>query len=205
MADTGKRLAYDLVKDIWENGDKDAAWERTDKRLQCLAQSGFDIFKEELIQDQIEDAIENGYELQVEEAWLMLACRLSSLVCNPNELRSRWFVFLEKMEAKMEQLCDEELPKLTAIENIEKARLYSRKIAGQLQNIHNRAHTVYEEEIIDNYYRHGNHIKMGDALFDRLYDFRSSCEERYNKFTQKRLNYIEKLNKTFQKKEKTNG
>ncbi|MDR3346016.1 MAG: hypothetical protein LBS73_02470 [Campylobacteraceae bacterium] len=109
------------------------------------------------------------------------------ILCEMAEYQSRWFAFLDKLELKIEDLCEEALPELASqIQNDEAA--YNKillGVCGQLQAAHDKAHDTYEQRVIGAYYYWNKTITMQNPEFQQLYDFRGHCEKRYREFEEK--------------------
>ncbi|HEU0124690.1 MAG TPA: hypothetical protein VFQ56_00155, partial [Flavobacterium sp.] len=82
------------------------------------------------------------------------------------ESKERWFAFLEKLEAKMEELAMAAIPELKQILK-EDDDLYKRTfhnvysgINGQLNNIRTKARETYEEKIINLYYNINSQVSV---------------------------------------------
>jgi rubrerythrin len=104
------------------------------------------------------------------------------------ELETRWFSFLEKLEARMEELCSAALPELRALRSDTgdaDKQVYQRVLSGltgQLQNIRDKAYATHDEKVIDTWYRFKAVFKMTDSFFDTGYAFRQRCTKRYDEF-----------------------
>lgn len=107
------------------------------------------------------------------------------------ENQHRFFDFLDKIEAKMQELNDAAVPELTEMRNSAEESFkmdYQRMksgIDGQLENIRKKVYDVHDDKILDLY----NEIKEGyspkDSDRDALDAFRSDCRNRYNIFEEK--------------------
>jgi hypothetical protein len=104
------------------------------------------------------------------------------------ELETRWFGFLEKLEARMEDLSSAALPELRRlrrdVDDTDK-QVYQRVLSGvtgQLQNIRDKAYNTHDEKVIDVWYAFKAEFKMTDPLFDTGYAFRQNCTRRYEAF-----------------------
>ncbi|MCP2028959.1 DNA-directed RNA polymerase subunit RPC12/RpoP [Flavobacterium sp. HSC-32F16] len=118
------------------------------------------------------------------------------------ESQQRWFAFLEKLEAKMEELAEAAIPELKQLlqedEDIYKRtfhRVYS-GVNGQLNNIREKARDTYEEKIDSIYYDLNSRISVLDKNHDLLSDFRSACSDRYNDFDDKYDYWRKQIDKT---------
>jgi hypothetical protein len=104
------------------------------------------------------------------------------------ELETRWFSFLEKLEERMEELCSAALPELRALRRAadDAGKQVYRKVlsgvAGQLQNIHDRAYDTHDEKVIDVWYRFKEDFKAPDSFISTGYAFRQKCTKRYEEF-----------------------
>ncbi|AOC96005.1 hypothetical protein BB050_02912 [Flavobacterium anhuiense] len=118
------------------------------------------------------------------------------------ENQQRWFAFLEKLEAKMEEFATAAIPELKEImqsdDDIYKRtfhRVYS-GVNGQLNNIREKARDVYEEKVHDVYYNLNSQISVLSKHHDLLSDFRSACSDRYNEFENKYDYWRKQIDKT---------
>lgn len=107
------------------------------------------------------------------------------------ESKERWFAFLEKLEAKMEELATAAIPELKQILQ-DDDDLYKRTfhkvysgVNGQLNNIRTKAQDTYEEKINNLYYNLNSQISVLSKYHNVLSDFRISCSDRYNDFDHK--------------------
>ncbi|MGN7810305.1 hypothetical protein [Flavobacterium sp. 22076] len=118
------------------------------------------------------------------------------------ESQQRWFAFLEKLEAKMEELAVAAIPELKQLlqddEDMYKRtfqRVYS-GINGQLNNIREKARDTHEEKIDSIYYDLDSRVSVLDKNHDLLSDFRSACSDRYNDFDDKYDYWRKQIEKT---------
>lgn len=118
------------------------------------------------------------------------------------ESQQRWFVFLEKLEAKMEELATAAIPELKQLlqddEDLYKRtfhRVYS-GVNGQLNNIREKARDTYEEKIDHIYYDLSSRISVLDKNHTLLSDFRSACSDRCNDFDDKYDYWRKQIDKT---------
>ncbi|WP_264530751.1 hypothetical protein [Flavobacterium sp. N502540] len=102
--------------------------------------------------------------------------------------QERWFNFLEKLEAKLEEFATAAIPELKEIlqsdDDLYKRafhRVYS-GVNGQLSNIREKARDTYEEKIIDVYNHYNSQISVLSKHHNLVSDFRSVCSDRYNDF-----------------------
>jgi hypothetical protein len=116
------------------------------------------------------------------------------------ELETRWFSFLEKLEAKMEELCSAALPELRALRRDPGGQQVYRKmlsgVQGQLENIRNKANETHAEKVTDTWYRFREEVKMASPFFDTGYAFRQNCDKRYDEFEDTWLGWHELLQGT---------
>jgi RNA polymerase-binding transcription factor DksA len=110
------------------------------------------------------------------------------------EIQERWFVFLNKLEDKMQELCETSIPELENTfvgDETVKSTYYKllSGIKGQLNQIRKKARDAYEEKIEAFY----NNIKCEISVFSPYYhclsDFRTACSERYCQGFDKRYEY----------------
>lgn len=119
------------------------------------------------------------------------------------ESKERWFLFLEKLEIKIEELCTAAIPELKELlatdEDIYKRTFHHvyAGVNGQLQNIREKARDTYEDKIIDIYENIKPEISVLNPYYNLLSDFRTVCSERYHKdFEQKYEYWQNQLEKT---------
>lgn len=102
--------------------------------------------------------------------------------------QERWFNFLEKLEAKLEEFATAAIPELKEIlqndDDLYKRafhRVYS-GVNGQLSNIREKARVTYEEKIIDVYSHYSSQISVLSKHHNLVSDFRNVCSDRHNDF-----------------------
>ncbi|WP_281232577.1 hypothetical protein [Flavobacterium gelatinilyticum] len=118
------------------------------------------------------------------------------------ESQQRWFTFLEKLEAKMEELATASIPELKQILQ-EDEDLYKRTfhkvysgVNGQLNHIREKARETYEEKIIDVYYHYDSKISVLSKHHNLISDFRNVCSERHNQFDERYDYWRKQIEKT---------
>lgn len=111
------------------------------------------------------------------------------------ESKERWFLFLEKLEIKIEELCTAAIPELKELlatdEDIYKRtfhRVYA-GVNGQLQNIREKARDTYDDKIIEMYENIKPEISVLNPYYNLLSDFRTVCSERYHKDFEQKYEY----------------
>jgi hypothetical protein len=111
------------------------------------------------------------------------------------ESKERLFLFLDKLEAKMEELCNAAIPELKELlandEDMYKRtfhRVYA-GINGQLSNIREKARDVYDEKINDLYDNLKSEVSVLHPHYDLLSKFRTECSDRYNKEFEEKYQY----------------
>jgi hypothetical protein len=111
------------------------------------------------------------------------------------ESKERLFLFLDKLESKMEELCTAAIPELKELlandEDLYKRtfhRVYA-GVNGQLSNIRQKARDVYDEKINDLYDTIKSEVSVLDPHYDLLSNFRNECSERYNKAFEEKYEY----------------
>ena len=111
------------------------------------------------------------------------------------ESKERWFLFLEKLEIKIEELCTVAIPELKELlatdEDIYKRtfhRVYA-GVNGQLQNIREKARDTYDDKIIEMYENIKPEISVLNPYYNLLSDFRTVCSERYHKDFEQKYEY----------------
>ncbi|BFM41538.1 hypothetical protein CFS9_01790 [Flavobacterium sp. CFS9] len=102
--------------------------------------------------------------------------------------QERWFNFLEKLEAKLEEFATAAIPELKEIlqndDDLYKRafhRVYS-GVNGQLSNIREKARVTYEEKIIAVYSHYSSQISVLSKHHNLVSDFRNVCSDRHNDF-----------------------
>lgn len=118
------------------------------------------------------------------------------------ETQERWFAFLEKLEAKIEELCTAAIPELREILNTDddnfQRTFYKVQsgINGQMQNIRRKAYDTYDEKINNLYHDRMNQGLLASLTDTQLHTFRQACSERYHRDFEDKFNYWqEQLNK----------
>lgn len=111
------------------------------------------------------------------------------------ENKERIFIFLDKLEAKMKELCDAAIPELIEThksdEDIYK-RTYGRLVAGingQLENIRKKAYDTYEEKINGFYQDIREEVSVLSPHYALLSSFRDDCSTRYHKQFEEKYQY----------------
>ncbi len=104
------------------------------------------------------------------------------------DIKERMFVFFDKLEIKMKELCDVAIPELNETHRTDDdmyKRSYGRMLSGikgQIQNIRDKARTTYEEKVTDFYRQIDNEISVQSPHHNTLMDFRNDIADRYNAF-----------------------
>jgi len=118
------------------------------------------------------------------------------------ESQERWFSFLEKLEAKMEEFATVAIPELKEImqsdDDLYKRtfhRVYS-GVNGQLSNIREKARDTYEEKIDNLYYQLNSQVSVLSKHHNLLSDFRGACSDRHNDFDDKYDYWRKQIDKT---------
>lgn len=118
------------------------------------------------------------------------------------ESQERWFSFLEKLEAKMEEFATAAIPELKQLLE-EDDDLYKRTfhkvysgVNGQLNNIREKARDTYEEKIISVYYHYNSTISVLSKHHNLVSDFRNNCSDRHNAFENKYDHWRKQIEKT---------
>jgi hypothetical protein len=119
-----------------------------------------------------------------------------------DETQERWFVFLDKLEVKMEELCSAAIPELTTVfaedTDIHK-RSYIRMLSGikgQLEQIRQKAYDVREEKVRDFYYSIDRQVSVFSPLKNVLFEFMNKCGAHYDAFEEKCRQWQNKLDET---------
>lgn len=110
-----------------------------------------------------------------------------------HEIQNRWFVFLEKLEQKIEELGNEGVKALQEIElqDYEDQTFYKVKsgIFGQLNNIREKAYNTKEEKIMSAVSFYRDKVSVLDENRKYFDDFYIACSDRYNKQFEEKLNF----------------
>jgi RNA polymerase-binding transcription factor DksA len=107
------------------------------------------------------------------------------------QTQERWFVFLEKLEARMEEMCSAAIPELKTVFEEDQdpyKRAHGRMLAGllgQLHQIRDKANEVKEQQIIPLLY--SGHM---------LHPFREACFNRHYAFEDRLNRYVAQLQET---------
>ncbi|PAM94820.1 hypothetical protein B4N84_10225 [Flavobacterium sp. IR1] len=121
------------------------------------------------------------------------------------ESQERWFTFLEKLEAKMEEFANAAIPELKEILQTDED-LYKRTfhnvysgVNGQLSNIREKARETYQEKILNVYYDYNSQISVLSKHHNVVSDFRNRCSDRYQDFENKYDYWRNQIEKTKQR------
>jgi DNA-directed RNA polymerase subunit RPC12/RpoP len=115
------------------------------------------------------------------------------------EIQQRFFVFLEKLEAKTRELADAAIPELNSMRQNDSdpyKRTYGRMLSavrGQLSHIRQKASEVEAEKVNGFYYQVHAHIGALSKHHHLLNTFRQECRDRYQQFEQLHRSYEEKI------------
>ena len=122
-----------------------------------------------------------------------------------DELRDnhkRWFVFLDKLEEKMDELGRAAVPELIAAMR-EDADPYHRVhynmllgVKGQYHHIRGKAHQVLEEKVAGFFNFKVGQQAFGSEFYQLLQDFYDDCTGRYETFEEKYLSWLDLLDET---------
>lgn len=136
---------------------------------------------------------ETGNNLPGKKAW----------IAELNETQERWFVFLDKMEAKMEELCTAAIPELKEVlasdEDPYKRTFLKVQsgVNGQLENIRKKVYDTYDEKINDTYNYFSSQVSVLQPEYATLNHFRTACSDRYHKiFDEKYQHWSEEIRNT---------
>lgn len=121
-----------------------------------------------------------------------------------NENQVRFFVFIDKLELKMQELCEAAIPELEEMYKNDPDifhREYGRMrnaVYGQLSSISDKIETVYEEKITDLYRQINDQYRIYATIpyYSNLSEFRNVCQKRKDIFDQKLNEWEDKINKT---------
>ena len=119
-----------------------------------------------------------------------------------SETKNRWFVFLDKLEAKMQELCEAAIPELKEMFSCDED-VFKRKyhqicsgIKGQLGNIRQKANETYEEKVSDFVECQKQRFSFDSLESDCIYEFRNECAQRQEEFDEKYNYWNDMLAKT---------
>lgn len=116
-------------------------------------------------------------------------------IAQANETKERWFVFLEKLETKMQELCEAAIPELEdSFKNDDDIykRTHGRLLAGingQLENIRRKAYDTYDEKIQGFYQTVQGNVSALSPHYNMLFNFRNECSNRYHRQFDDKLHY----------------
>lgn len=125
------------------------------------------------------------------------------LVEEMRQTQERWFVFLQKLEERMKEVCEAAIPQLKEIYEEDTdpyKRAHGRMLAGllgQLRQMRTKASEVKENKIIN--FTHAAEESFpaitspaGSSYYNMLYKFKEACYEKHNVFEDNVVRY-EKL------------
>jgi hypothetical protein len=105
-----------------------------------------------------------------------------------DQMKERWFVFLQKLEDRMEELCSASVIELKAMRD-QSGDLFDRDIyqvqsgiAGQLSQMDRKVTEVYEQQVSPFYKQLLNQLDDARLPGAIAYDFRELCGERRDRF-----------------------
>lgn len=113
-----------------------------------------------------------------------------------DDTKSRFFVFIEKLETRIKEFATASIPELVALNNDEtdnyKPGFYRMKAAvdAQLESIHKKASEVFDDKV--SYYNDTSTKERRDLF----YDFRNHCKDRLNAFEDLYANYKAQVDAT---------
>ncbi|WP_346320344.1 hypothetical protein [Chitinophaga sp. YIM B06452] len=105
------------------------------------------------------------------------------------QTQERWFIFLEKLEARMEEMCTAAIPELVKVFDEDQdpyKRAHGRMLAGlvgQLYQMMEKANEVKEEKILGPAFSFGHNT----------HTFREACFERHREFEERVHQHIAQL------------
>jgi len=112
------------------------------------------------------------------------------------QTEEKWFVFLDKLETRLDELCSAAVPELIALFNEDSdpyKRAHSRMLTGlmgQISQMQQKAIEAKEEHIIP--FMHASSAVLPDLIssagrkyHDRLYRFQMACFDRHHQFEDK--------------------
>lgn len=118
--------------------------------------------------------------------------------------QDRWFAFLEKLEARMEEVCEAAIPQLQEVfeqDTDPYKRAHGRMLAGligQISELRRKADEVKEKEIIhfsdvfDSSFTN-RAFYVGSDPFKQLYQFKDACYDRHRIFEERMEQIADKL------------
>jgi hypothetical protein len=120
------------------------------------------------------------------------------------QTQERWFVFLQKLEGRMEEVCEAAIPQLKEVfeeDTDPYKRAHGRMLSGllgQLEQMRHKANEVREQKIIE--FSHVAEESFpsitspgGSAYFSMLHKFKEACYGRHRAFEDKVARYVELL------------
>jgi RNA polymerase-binding transcription factor DksA len=119
-----------------------------------------------------------------------------------HEIKTRLFSFLEKLEIKMQELCEAAIPELIEIQKTNTGpynMAYGNMLAGikgQLENIRQKVYDVYEDKVEDFYQSIKSDVSILSPHHEVLTDFRTTCSDRRNAFEGILSDWNDALDKT---------
>lgn len=115
------------------------------------------------------------------------------------QTQERWFAFLQKLEERMDEVCEAAIPQLKEVfeqDTDPYKRAHGRMLAGllgQIRQMREKANEVREEKIIGFIYAaEAEFPGINSSYHDMLYKFRQACYDRHNAFEDNEQRY-EKL------------
>ncbi|WP_293915722.1 MULTISPECIES: hypothetical protein [unclassified Sphingobacterium] len=117
------------------------------------------------------------------------------------ENRERLFVFLNKLEVKMQEFTEAALPELEELKIRDEREygIFYSGIQGQLNSIIEKAEAIYQDKIETVYQHLSVEVDSLHPMYHKLTDFRITCSDRlYNDFHKKYNYYREQLEHTNQ-------
>lgn len=108
------------------------------------------------------------------------------------ENQTRFFAFLEKLEAKAAELTEAALPELYELKNEDERQhgLMLSGILGQLENIREKAEAVFDEKIEDVYQAFKVEIDVFDPFYNHLIQFRTTCSNQLHNGLEAKLSEL---------------
>lgn len=119
-----------------------------------------------------------------------------ALLAEIGQTEEKWFVFLDKLEARLEELCVAAIPELMSVFN-EDADPYKRAhirmrtgLIGQINQMRQKANVANESRIIPFLYASSGALpdlisSAGRKYHERLYHFKMACLQRHRQFEEK--------------------
>ena len=131
--------------------------------------------------------------------------QLPEWVTQCNETQERWLVFLDKLETKMNELCEAAIPELINLfinDEDHYKRTYHKVLSGvkgQLNQIRKKAADAYDDKVNALYDGIKGQVSVMSPHYNLLLDFRTQCSEIYHRrFDNSYQSWVNKVEDTQQ-------